>query len=91
MQLLGFERSHLPGKKYDAILSDNGKKIKVPFGDRNYQHYHDKIGLYKHLDHNDNNRRELYRARHSKILDIRGREAYKVKYSPAYFSWEMLW
>jgi len=32
-----------------------------------------------------------YKARHGKILLKDGRPAYKVKGTPAYFSWHLLW
>ena len=41
--------------------------------------------------HKDEARRRRYRARHSKILLKNGRPAYKVKGTPAYFSWYLLW
>jgi hypothetical protein len=57
----------------------------VPFGDVRYQQYRDTtpLKLYKHLDHNDIKRRELYRKRHA------GEE--KNKYSSGYFSYYLLW
>ena len=46
-------------KKYYALL-ENGKKIH--FGDSRYQQYEDKTPQkkYKHLNHKDDKRRELY-------------------------------
>lgn len=73
--------SDKPEKKYYALV--NGKKIY--FGQIPYQQYHDKIGYYKILDHNDKKRRENYRARH-------GAQGYqKIKGSAAWFSWNLLW
>lgn len=74
----GFEISENPNKKYDAILiHQKTKKVKrVSFGARDYQHFKDKtgLGLYSHLDHNDPERRRLYKNRH-------GAEGYqKIKY-----------
>ena len=86
VKIIKFEKG--PGnKKYTAILSD-GKRVN--FGDKRYQQYHDKIGMYSHLDHNDPKRREAYRARHSKILS-NGTPAYKKKYSSSWFSYNYLW
>lgn len=65
-------------KKYYALV--DGKKIY--FGDRNYQQYHDKLGHYKSLDHNDAKRRKLYHKRHAKDYP-RG--------SADYFSKRILW
>lgn len=75
-------------KKYVAILS-NGKR--VPFGDRRYQHYHDKIGKWSSLDHNDKKRRWRYRRRHGALKCKDGRSCVDVKYSPAWFAWHYLW
>lgn len=76
---------HPGAKKYNAILQNKktGDIIKVAFGDKNYQQYHDKIGHYKHLDHNDVKRRMLYHARHINDKDY--------KYSSGWFSAKMLW
>jgi len=82
-----FKKSTNPHKKYDAFI---GTK-RVSFGDRNYQQFHDKIGHWSHLDHNDPERRKKYRARHGKIYTKSGELAYKVKYSPEWFSWHYLW
>lgn len=68
-------------KKYVAIV--DGKK--VHFGAKGYEHYHDKLGHYKSLDHNDEKRRESYRARH-------GAQGHQLKEgTPAWFSWHVLW
>jgi len=48
-------------KKYDVFKDD---KYITSFGDKRYQHYQDKIGYYKNLDHNDMKRRDNYRSRH---------------------------
>jgi hypothetical protein len=74
--------------KYSAILG-NGKIVN--FGDKRYQQYYDKIGLYKSLNHLDKERRRLYRKRHQAILNKDGIQAYKIKYSPAWFSYHYLW
>ena len=76
-----FKRADKFPKKYCAIFNNPQKK--VCFGDIRYQHYKDKIGLYKHLDHNDANRRRLYRIRH------RGEQNHK--YTPGWFAWKYLW
>jgi hypothetical protein len=82
----GFEISEKATAKYDAILKHKvtGKIKKVPFGDRNYQHYKDKsLGFYSHLDHNDPKRKASYRKRHVGENDN--------KYSAGYFAWKYLW
>ena len=86
-KLMGFERSHLKYKKYNAILKNKktGKIKKVPFGSSLYQQYKDSTGLnlYSDLDHNDPDRRRKYRQRHQKDM--------KNKFSSGYFSWHYLW
>ena len=82
-----FERSHLPNKKYNAILKNKktGREVKVPFGARNYEQYKDStgLGLYSNKDHGDKKRRAAYRARH--------RNDNLTDYSPGHFSWYFLW
>jgi hypothetical protein len=66
-----------------SIVSPAGKKIN--FGLWPFQ------GKGSFLDHGDNTIREAWRARHSKILLKDGKEAYKDKESPEYYSWHILW
>ena len=86
-KLLGFQASTTKNKMYDAILlSDKGKCIKVPFGDKRFENYQDKtkLNLYPHLIHGDNKRRKKYHSRHKVYLK-------KGYYSPSYFSFYYLW
>jgi hypothetical protein len=86
-KLINFRKSNTKNKKYDAILMDmKTNKLKyVPFGDVRYQQYKDitPLKLYKHLDHNNDVRRNNYRKRHD------GEQ--KNKYSSGYFSYYYLW
>ena len=61
--------SSSPLKKYSVYIMKNGKRKLIHFGDRRYQHYHDKLGYYSDLDHKDKRRRELYFKRHGKSND----------------------
>ena len=82
-----FEKSRNPAKKYDAILrkKDNGKLVRVPFGQIGYEQYKDSaLGLYKNDDHHDKARLKQYRSRHAGFL----KDGF---YSPSYFSWYYLW
>lgn len=90
MELIGFVKSPKKHKKYRAILTDGNMAKYVDFGDKRYQQYEDKIGLYSHLDHLDKKRRVNYRARHSAILSKSGTPSYKIPYTPAFFSWHYL-
>lgn len=81
--LLGFEKSNVKHKKYNAILTDGIFIKKVPFGDSRYGQYQDKIGLYSHYDHFDKKRREDYLLRHY--------NDYHNKFSSGYFAMRYLW
>jgi hypothetical protein len=85
MRLIRFYVPAIGVHKYVAVLmnDETGRQVKVPFGDKRYQQYHDKIGYWKELDHGDTQRRRLYRIRHA------GEE--KKKYSPGWFAWNYLW
>jgi len=72
-----FQKSTRKNKKY--MVKVNNKT--VHFGDNRYEHYNDKIGLYKNLNHNDKERRKRYYARHGKA----------EKHSPKWFSHKYLW
>lgn len=86
-RLIKFERSHLPAKKYNAIIEDKvtKRRQRVPFGSKIHEHYKDTTGLklYSRLDHNDPKRKANYLARHEKTR-------HKV-FSPSWFSWKFLW
>ena len=86
--LVEFEKSHLPSKKYNAVLVNRktGNEVRVPFGASGYEQYKDTTGLnlYYNYNHYDKERRRLYKERHKK--DIK-----KNYYSPGYFSWFFLW
>lgn len=89
-KLVGFERSKVSGKKYDAILRSkktrkDGRLRRVPFGAVGYEQYRDSTGkgLYTHVNHGDPKRRRNYRTRHQ------GEN--KRKFSSGYFSWKYLW
>ena len=58
------------GKKYDAFDSDD--KYITSFGSLPYEHFYDKIGYYKSLNHLDKKRRANYRSRHKKNTGITG-------------------
>lgn len=66
------------GKKY--MVKYEGKYIH--FGASGYQDF---------TQHKDEKRRENYRRRHGAIKLKDGRLAHKVKGTPSYFSWTLLW
>ncbi len=73
-----FGISRKKDKKYFVIY--NNKTIH--FGSRSMSDF---------TFHKDEDRRSAYRSRHGKIVLKDGRLAYKVKESPAHWSWNILW
>ena len=69
--------SHRKGKRFYVIY--NNKKI----------HFGLKGGS-TFVDHHDKDKKKAWRARHSKIL-IDGKPAYKIRSSPEYWVWAILW
>ena len=43
------------------------------------------------IDHNDSQIRSAWRKRHSKIKNKKGQFVYKLKSSPSFWSWHLLW
>lgn len=74
-----FRPSTRAHKKYDVF--EHGRYV-TSFGDKRYQQYHDKLGVYRHLDHHDAQRRANYYRRF-------GRQA--VRGTAKYFSHKYLW
>jgi len=73
--------SDKPDKKYFARVGN--RKIYFGGDPRHYEHYHDKMDYYKHLNHNDPKRRKNFKARHEKYRHVVG--------SAAWFSDQILW
>lgn len=63
----------------------------IRFGHRDYQHYYDKLGDWKKLNHLDEKRRQKYRKRHSRIKTKDNKRAIDKIFSPAWFSYNFLW
>lgn len=81
-----FRKSKKKDKKYDVILPDN---TIVSFGSIEHKHYFDNtpLKLYKHLNHNDNKRRALFRKRFMKLYENNKNN----RKSSIYWSWKYLW
>ena len=81
-----FMKSDKPAKKYKAIFIDptTNRENTVYFGQAGMAQFKDTtpLKLYKHLDHNDPKRRELYYKRHP--IDY-------PKYSDDWFAKRYLW
>ena len=73
------QRSSRPNKKL-MLLTASGKRIH--FGAK---------GSHTFLEGATNQKKQAYRARHSKIKLADGRLAHKVRNTPAYLSWNILW
>lgn len=89
-----FAKSTNKNKKYMVKVDiGDGKTKIVHFGDALYEQYKDStgLGLYSHMDHNDKTRRELYRARASRIKDKSGNFTYLDKTKPNYYAYNYLW
>lgn len=56
--------SSAKNKKYSVRVKVSGGTRLIHFGDKRYEHYRDKIGHYRALNHNDLRRRRLWHARH---------------------------
>ena len=72
------EYSHKTNKKYVVTLKNNNK---IHFGDTRFEDY---------LIHKNNDRRNRYRKRASKIKDKDGNFTYKDKNSPNFWSYHLL-
>ena len=79
MELYKPFKSKAKNKKYSVYVK--GGKL-IHFGDKRYGQYKDKIGLYSHLDHNDEKRRKSYHSRFGPATD---------KNTAKYWSHKILW
>ncbi len=80
MELYKPFKSSAKFKKYSVYVMKDGKKKLIHFGDSRYSQYHDKLGHYSHLDHNDKKRRDLYYKRHGPCTDRSSAKYYSHKY-----------
>lgn len=57
-------------KKYSVyVMSSSGKPKLIHFGQLPYQHFRDKLGTYRSLDHGNSQRRAMWYARHKPTKD----------------------
>jgi len=82
-----YEKSTRKDKK--LMTEVNGKK--VHFGSRDMQHYKDKTGIWKELDHLDLKRRRNYLLRSGSIRNKEGKLTKDIETSPNYHSRAILW
>lgn len=81
MKLIGFGESWRKNKKYYAIIIDGTEDNTIHFGDSRYSDY---------TEHGDNERRDRYRARASK-LKSNGKLTINSPLSPNFWSYWTLW
>ena len=82
-----YEKSTRKDKKLMTIV--DGKK--VHFGNPSYQHFKDKTGIWKKLDHEDPKRRKNYLSRSSGIKNKQGQLTKDIPSSPNYHAIRILW
>lgn len=80
-------KSDKKGKKLMTIV--DGKTIH--FGNTAYQHFKDKTGFWKKLDHNDKERRKNYLSRSGGIKNKKNQLTKDDVGSPNYHSRNILW
>ncbi len=79
-------------KYWVYVKADTKKGFKrIGFGHKDYQHFKDKIGFYKSLDHGDKKRRDNYRKRASGIKNKKGELTYLDKNTANYWAYNTLW
>lgn len=84
-------KSKAKNKKYSVYVKRDGKRKLIHFGDTRYQHFKDKIGEYKNLDHNDKERQKRYLSRAKGIKNKKGELTWKDKNSANYYAVKFLW
>lgn len=82
-----YEKSTRKDKK--LMTEINGKK--VHFGNPSYQHYFDKTGIWKSLNHGDKQRRKNYLTRTENIKDKAGNLTKNNPMSANYHARLILW
>ena len=93
-KLYKIQKSTRKHKKYMVLVKGKSGRPKIiHFGDKRYQHFKDTtpLGLYKNLNHFDNERRERYLKRARGIKNKAGELTHKDKNSPNYYSIKFLW
>lgn len=82
-----YEKSTRKDKKLMTVVY--GKV--VHFGNPAYQHFKDRTGIWKSLDHGDKDRRKNYLTRSAGIKDKSGKLTKDNPLSPNYHARRILW
>ena len=67
-----YEKSTRKDKKLMVTVKVDGKDKKIHFGNPEYEHFKDRTGIWKELDHNDKDRRKNYLTRSGRIKNKKG-------------------
>ena len=93
-----YEKSTRPNKKLMVVIEKDGKKKTVHFGNRtasagskNNQHFKDKTGIWKSLDHGDKDRRKNFLTRSAGIKNKSGGLTKDDPFSANYHGRRILW
>lgn len=84
-------KSDKKGKKLMTIVDVDGKDKTIHFGNTAYQHFKDKTGIWKKLDHNDKERRKNYLSRSGGIKNKKGQLTKDLPSSSNWHSRKILW
>lgn len=82
-----YKKSTRRDKKLMVVV--DGKTIH--FGQVGYEQYHDKTGIWKHMDHNDQTRRKRYILRATEIKTGDGELTFRNPKSPNAHAIWVLW
>ena len=82
-----YEKSPVKNKKLRVIVN----KKTIDFGDTRYQHFKDKTGIHKNLDHGDKKRRKNYLTRTANQKDGKGNLTLNNPESANYHARKILW
>ncbi len=82
-----YEKSPVKNKKLRVIVN----KKTIDFGDTRYQHFKDKTGIHKNLDHGDKKRRKNYLTRTANQKDGKGNLTLNNPESANYHARRILW
>jgi len=77
-------------RKDKKLMVRVGKSL-IHFGNPKYQHFKDKTGIWKSLDHNDEVRRQMYLTRSAGIKDSQGNLTKDNPESANFHSRNILW
>tara|TARA_R100000388_G_scaffold94976_2_gene84689 strand:+ start:1148 stop:1441 length:294 start_codon:yes stop_codon:yes gene_type:complete len=89
-----YQKSTNPDKKLMVVVEKDGKKKTIHFGNRKgsaNEHFKDRTGIWKSLDHGDSQRRKNFRTRMSGIRKKDGSRAIDDPMSAAYHALRILW